>query len=100
MSQLRPRELIDTGVPVHAPVKWDEQCGRCGRSCERQGVELRPGMTLTTYSDDANDDGRLNELLTEAVVYYNEAEKWVAAIDWQAIRHASDERTPATLPSA
>jgi hypothetical protein len=54
-------------------------------------------MPLTIYSDDANDDGRPDALIAEAIAHYNEAEKcWVAVIDWQAIRHASDERTPAT----
>jgi hypothetical protein len=36
--------------------------------------------------------GGPDELWTDGIVQYNEAEKcWVAAIDWQALRHASEE---------
>ena len=72
-------------------------CAGTRRDLERQGIELREGTTLTLYGDDANDEGQPDELLADAVVHYNQAEQcWVAAIDWQAIRHASDEvgRTP------
>jgi hypothetical protein len=72
-------------------------CAGTRRDLERQGIELREGTTLTLYSDDANDQGQPDELLADAVVHYNQAEQcWVAAIDWQAIRHASDQvgRTP------
>jgi len=74
-------------------------CAGTRRDLERQGIELREGTTLTLYGDDANDEGQPDELLADAVVHYNQAEQcWVAAIDWQAIRHASDEvgRTPYT----
>jgi hypothetical protein len=65
------------------------------RDLECQGIELRQGMALTLYSDDANDEGQPDELVTDGVVQYNVAEQcWVAAIAWQAIRHASEE--PAT----
>jgi hypothetical protein len=66
-------------------------CAGTRRDLERQGIELREGMSLTLYADDADDEGKLDELLAEAVVQYNDAEKcWAAAIDWNAIRHASD----------
>jgi hypothetical protein len=59
---------------------------------ERQGIELREGMTLTLYTDDADDEGQSDELLAEGVVHYDKVEQcWVAAINWQAIRHASQE---------
>jgi hypothetical protein len=67
-------------------------CAGTRRDLERQGIELRQGMTLTLYTDDADDDGQPDELRTEGIVQYNEAEKcWVAAIDWQSLRHASEE---------
>jgi hypothetical protein len=67
-------------------------CAGTRRDLERQGIELREGMALTLYSDDANDRGKPDELLAEGVVHYDDAEKcWVAAIDWNAIRHASEE---------
>jgi hypothetical protein len=65
-------------------------CAGTRQDLERQGIELREGMTLTLYTDDANDEGQPDELLAEGVVRYNEAEKcWVAAIDWQKVSHAS-----------
>jgi hypothetical protein len=67
----------------------------CAGTCqdlERQALELREGMVLTVYTDDATDDGQADELLADGVVHFNQAEKcWVAAIDWQAIRHRSAE---------
>jgi hypothetical protein len=56
----------------------------------RQQVGLRDGLMLTLYSDDADDQGRLDELLAEGVVSFSPDEQcWVATIDWAAIRHAS-----------
>ncbi len=49
-------------------------------------------MALTLTTDNAADDGQPDERLADAVVHFNQAENcWVAAIDWQAIRHASAE---------
>ncbi len=65
-------------------------CAGTRRDLERQALELREGMALTLYTDDAADDGQSDELLADAVVHFNQAENcWVAAIDWQAIRNAS-----------
>jgi hypothetical protein len=67
-------------------------CAGTRRDLERQGIELRQGMALTLYADDADDQGRPDELRTDGIVQYNEAVKcWVAAIDWRALRHASEE---------
>jgi hypothetical protein len=66
-------------------------CAGTHRDLERQGIELREGLALTLYTDDANDEGQPDEMLTEGIVRYNEAEKcWVAAIDWRAIQHVSE----------
>lgn len=63
----------------------------------QQQVELREGLALTLYSDDLDDKGRLDELLVDGVVAFSEEEHcWVAAIDWNAIHHASDERDSPT----
>jgi hypothetical protein len=63
---------------------------------ERQGIELREGLMLTFYTDDADDEGKPDELRAEGVVGYNEDEGcWVAAVDWSALRHASDDRVAA-----
>jgi hypothetical protein len=67
-------------------------CAGTRRDLERQGIELREGMILTLYTDDANDQGDADELLADGVVHFNEAEHcWVAGIDWHALRHASDK---------
>jgi len=59
----------------------------------RQQLELRDGLALALYSDDLDHEGRLDELLVDGIVSFSEAEHcWVAAIDWTAIRHASDDR--------
>ncbi len=58
----------------------------------QQGIELREGLILKLYTDDADDEGRPDELQAEGVVQYNADERcWVAVIDWSAIRHASDD---------
>lgn len=58
----------------------------------RLGVQLRDGLMVTFYTDDADDEGRADELLVEGIVRFNEDERcWVAEVDWNAVRHASDE---------
>ena len=58
----------------------------------RQGITLRDGMPLTLYSDDLDAKGQLDELRVDGVVSFSEEEHcWVAAIDWAAIHHASEE---------
>ena len=62
---------------------------------EREGIELREGLALTFYMDDADDRGDPDELHTEGVVHYDEAESiWVASVDWSAVHHASDGEKP------
>jgi len=59
----------------------------------QQGIALREGMLLTLYSDDLDANGQLDELRVNGVVSFAEEEHcWVAAIDWSAIRHASEEQ--------
>jgi hypothetical protein len=59
----------------------------------QQQIELREGLVLTLYSDDLDDEGQLDELLADGIVSFSEEEHcWVAAIDWKAIHHASEER--------
>ena len=58
----------------------------------RQQIELRDGMAVTLYTDDADDAGQPDELLADGVVRYHGEEKcWVAEVDWSALRHNSDE---------
>ncbi len=59
----------------------------------QQRISLREGMVLTLYSDDLDANGQLDELRVDGVVAFSDEENcWVAAIDWAAIHHASDER--------
>lgn len=63
----------------------------------RRGIQLREGLRLILYMDDADDRGQPDELLVEGVVHYHSDEKlWVASVDWATVRHASDER-PSSL---
>jgi hypothetical protein len=71
-------------------------CAGTHEDLERQGIELHEGSVLTLYTDDADDQGRPDELLAEGTVRYNGQEGyWVAEIDWTALRHASDEPSTA-----
>ena len=61
----------------------------------RNGIELKEGLVLTFYSDDADDAGNPDDLIVQGVVRYNEAlQQWVAVIDWDAIKHVSDYEEP------
>lgn len=56
----------------------------------RHGVQLVDGLQLTLYTDDADEAGRADDLLVDAVVRRDER-GWVAAADWTSLRHLSDE---------
>jgi hypothetical protein len=58
----------------------------------RQRIELREGLALTFYMDDADDHGQADELRADGVVQCDENDgSWVASVDWSAVRHESDE---------
>ncbi len=70
-------------------------CAGTREDLERQGIELHEGLSLTLYMDDADEAGRPDELRADGVVHFNEDEPcWVAAINWSALRHASEEKAP------
>lgn len=61
---------------------------------QRFGVQLHEGLRLTFFTDDADDEGRPDDLLIDGVVQFNAEERcWVAAVDWTMLRHASREKT-------
>ncbi len=65
-------------------------CAGTTADLARQDLELREGLVLIFYMDDADDQGQPDELLAEGVVQYDEADRnWVANVDWSAVRHAS-----------
>lgn len=66
-------------------------CNGTLEDLSREKIELREGLILTLYMDDADDEGRPDELRADGTVQFNHEEQvWVAAIDWTALRHASD----------
>jgi hypothetical protein len=72
-------------------------CAGTHRDLDRQGIRLQEGLVLTLYTDDADDHGRPDEMRAEGVVHYDDVERcWVAAIDWDSLRHASDEAAQAS----
>lgn len=85
---------------VYADFHNADSCGRLRLNCvgtvedlARQGITLCDGMLLTLYSDDLDAKGQPDELRVDGVVSFSEEEGcWVAAIDWAAIHHASDEQ--------
>jgi hypothetical protein len=59
----------------------------------RQQIQLRENLRLTLYMDDADKQGNEDSLRAEgSVTYSGEEQCWVAVIDWNQIRHASDDR--------
>ena len=74
-------------------------CAGTWEDLEQQHIHLQPGSVLTFYMDDADDEGRPDELLADGTVRYSEVEQcWVAEIDWNALRHASDDRSQRRSP--
>ena len=58
---------------------------------KRNGIELQEGLALSVYSDDADDDGKRDDLVADGVVRHNPATvRWVLEIDWSAIKHESE----------
>lgn len=102
------------GPRVYADFHNADSQGRVRLNCSgtledlsRQHIELRDGLRLTLYADDLDAEGQLDELLADGVVTYSADEHcWVASVDWSAIRHTSENRTPnapmasTRLPSA
>ncbi len=87
------------GAPrIYADFHNADTLGRLRLNClgtfedlSRQKIELRDGLLLSLYADDLDAQGRPDELLVDGVAAYSPNENcWVAQIDWNAIRHASD----------
>lgn len=84
---------------VYADFNNLDDCNRLRLTCAgtvkdlaHQGIQLREGLALTFYTDDADDQGQPDELLVEGTVHYDEAERaWSAVVDWSAVWHASAE---------
>ena len=66
-------------------------CAGTLKDLERHGIELKEGLVLTFYSDDADEEGNPDDLIVQGIVSYDEVQKhWTATINWQAIKHVSE----------
>lgn len=90
--------MVQSSLPrVFADFQNADRSGRVRLNCSgtmedlgRQQIELRDGLLLELYSDDAGADGQPDDLYVTARVEYSPEERgWVAVIDWDAIRHES-----------
>jgi len=58
----------------------------------RLGIELTDGLLLRMWADDADDQGHPDPLIFEGTARWDAEENcWVADVNREAIRHASDE---------
>lgn len=74
-------------------------CTGTVRELARQNVELREGLSLLLYSEDEDEQDRPTELEVAGVVEYSTDEScWVAAIDWDAIRHVPADMNDSVRP--
>jgi hypothetical protein len=88
---IKPRIYADFhNADTHGRLRLN--CAGTLEDLNRLGIELHEGLQLTAYADDIDENGQLDELIADAVATYSDVERcWVAMIDWNAIRHASDE---------
>jgi hypothetical protein len=83
---------------VYADFHNLDDCNRLRLNCvgtlddlARQGIELKEGLALMFYTDDADDQGQKDELETEGVVHFDTHEQcWLATVDWSCLHHASE----------
>jgi hypothetical protein len=58
---------------------------------ERWGIELVDGMRLLLYTEDADSDGKLDDLVMVSTIRYDgDEDRWIAEVDWNALIHVSD----------
>ena len=82
---------------IYADIMKVDSEGRLILSCrgthddlERRGTSLRDGLSLVFYNDDEDEHGNRDDLVVKGIVEYdNESERWVARIDWDAIKNTS-----------
>lgn len=69
-------------------------CAGTAADLARLGLQLREGLVLTVYMDDTDDHGQPDDLVAVGVVEHSQDEGWVARIDWDTVRHASETHHP------
>jgi hypothetical protein len=82
---------------IYADVNKYDELGRIiltegtWSNLEKHGIRIEQGLRLTFYQHDADDDGRRNDLIFDGTTQFDTKEqRWVAAIDWDNFKHASD----------
>jgi hypothetical protein len=81
-------------------MKWDGDgqrrwliltCRGTFQDLTAKNIELKEGLELTFYADDADKHGDLDDLEADGVCHFDaKSNYWVGIIDWAKIRHASD----------
>lgn len=96
---------------IYADFQNADALGRVRLNCvgtvndlSRQQVQLRDGLDVVLFSDDADEHGNAGRLIVEGTVTYSQDEQcWVATIDWQKIRRqrkGSPIDSPSGTPAA
>ncbi|MEX2188332.1 MAG: hypothetical protein WD875_16110 [Pirellulales bacterium] len=76
-------------------------CVGTARDLAEQGVELREGLPISLYSDDADDQSQQDDLTVAGTATYSDEERcWVAVVDWETVRHASQVEKTSPSPTA
>jgi hypothetical protein len=94
-----------TTPKIYADFHNADSSGRVRLNCvgsledlAEQRLDLHEGQRLTLYSMDEGENGSPDAMFVDGVVIYSSDEKcWVAAIDWNAIRHESDGKSRGSL---
>jgi hypothetical protein len=60
-----------------------------------EDIKLEEGMHLGFYCEDADDDGKPDDLLFDGTVHFDrEKQQWYVVVDEESYRHASDLHGP------
>lgn len=63
------------------------------RDMKSWGIIPEENRPITFYTDDLDDDHKLDNLLVDGKFHYvSESKRWVGVVDWNTLRHESDER--------
>jgi hypothetical protein len=59
----------------------------------KYNIELKEGLEVIFYADDANDSGNPDDLEADGTCHFDEKNNyWIGKFDWKATRHASDRK--------
>lgn len=70
---------------------WLDSVGARG-DLDRLGLELSEGLAIVVYDHDLDVDGNRDDILADAIVARDgDSGRWIAIIDRNTLRHASDK---------